>query len=104
MNPAEIEDVLKGLDGIADAQVVAVPVGTDLKPIAFVIPQSSDAIDPDAVVAQARARMAGFKVPYRVWPMAAFPTTESANGTKIQRARPRAMAEQRLVEETSHAR
>ncbi|WP_431857646.1 AMP-binding protein [Azospirillum sp.] len=103
VNPAEIEDVLKGLDGIADAQVVAVPVGTELKPIAFVIPQPSGTVDPDAVIAQARARMAGFKVPYRVWAVEAFPTTESANGTKIQRARLRALAEQRLAEETSHA-
>ncbi|HYG85430.1 MAG TPA: AMP-binding protein [Azospirillum sp.] len=103
VNPTEIEDVLKGLDGIADAQVVAVPVGTDLKSVAFIIPQPAAAFDAEAVIAQARARMAGFKVPYRVWPMEAFPTTESANGTKIQRARLRAMAERRLAEETDRA-
>ena len=104
VNPVEIEDVLKSVSGVADAQVVAVPVGTELKPIAFVIPQPAATIDADALIAHARTAMAGFKVPYRIWPLDAFPTTESANGTKIQRARLRAMAEQRLAEETNHAR
>jgi len=99
VSPVEIEDVLKGFDGVADAQVVAVAVGTELKPVAFVIPQPGATIDPDALVARARACMAGFKVPYRVWPVEAFPTTESANGTKIQRARLRTMAEERLARE-----
>ncbi|HYD64640.1 AMP-binding protein [Azospirillum sp.] len=99
VSPVEIEDVLKGFDGVADAQVVAVAVGTELKPVAFVIPQPGAAIDPDALVARARGCMAGFKVPYRVWPVEAFPTTESANGTKIQRARLRTMAEERLARE-----
>ncbi|HYH20455.1 MAG TPA: AMP-binding protein [Azospirillum sp.] len=99
VSPVEIEDVLKGFDGVADAQVVAVAVGTELKPVAFVIPQPGATIDPDALIARARTCMAGFKVPYRVWPVEAFPTTESANGTKIQRARLRTMAEERLSRE-----
>lgn len=99
VSPVEIEDVLKGFDGVADAQVVAVAVGTELKPVAFVIPQPGAAVDPDALAARARACMAAFKVPHRVWPVESFPTTESANGTKIQRARLRAMAEERLAEE-----
>ncbi len=99
VNPVEIEDVLKSFHGVADAQVVAVPIGTSLKPVAFVIPQPAAALDPDALLSRARACMAGFKVPYRIWPLETFPTTESANGTKIQRVRLRVMAEQRLSEE-----
>jgi len=48
------------------------------------------------VIDAARAIMAGFKVPARVWFVQGFPTTQSANGTKIQRARLREMARERL--------
>ena len=40
--------------------------------------------------------MAGFKVPARVWFVDEFPTTDSPNGLKIQRARLRDMALEHL--------
>ena len=41
--------------------------------------------------------MAKFKVPMRIFALDEFPTTQSANGTKIQRAALRRMAEEWIV-------
>jgi fatty-acyl-CoA synthase len=43
-----------------------------------------------------KAGLAGFKVPERCIALDAFPTTASANGTKIQRVKLREMAQQLL--------
>ena len=48
--------------------------------------------------------MAKFKVPLRVIPLDEFPTTKSANGTKIQRARLRDMAVAEISESRAAAR
>ena len=40
--------------------------------------------------------LAKYKVPIRVFPIDAFPTTKSANGTKIQKAKLREMAEENI--------
>ena len=42
---------------------------------------------------------AGYKVPARIYVVDAFPITDSANGVKIQRARLRAMAMERIAAE-----
>ncbi|WP_102225173.1 AMP-binding protein [Acidimangrovimonas sediminis] len=96
-DPAEIEEVLKTAPGVGDAQVVAVVQGGQNRPVAFVIP--ADGFDAETVLSHARGRLAAFKVPFRVWPVESFPTTDSANGLKVQRARLRDMAEARLKEE-----
>ena len=44
-----------------------------------------------------RARLAGYKVPARIFLIDAFPVTDSANGVKIQRAKLRDMAMQRIA-------
>ena len=98
VNPAEIEDLLKRVPGIADAQVTAVEIGNQMRCVAFAIPAQGAAPAEAAVVAAARAIMAGYKVPARVWFVDAFPVTQSANGTKIQRARLREMAQERLAQ------
>jgi fatty-acyl-CoA synthase len=54
---------------------------------------------PESVIEHARRALAGFKVPVRVWFVDAFPITPGANGDKVQRARLRAMAAQRLANE-----
>jgi fatty-acyl-CoA synthase len=99
VNPAEIEDVLKGIDGIADAQVVAAELDGRARAVAFVIPDPGSSVSEADVIALSGGRMASFKVPARVWPVDCFPTTQSANGTKIQRAILRAMAAERLGRE-----
>jgi fatty-acyl-CoA synthase len=64
--------------------------------VAFVVPAAAASPRETDVVAAAAAQMAGFKVPARVWFVDEFPTTESANGVKIQRTRLRDMALERL--------
>lgn len=97
VNPAEIEDLLKRVPGVADAQVTAVEIGSQMRCVAFAIPAAGAAPAEADVVRAARGIMAGYKVPARVWFVDAFPVTQSANGTKIQRARLREMARERLA-------
>ncbi len=94
-DPAEIEEALKGLPGIGDAQVVGVEVDGALRPVAFVIPDG--AFDEAAARAEAAARLAHYKVPVRIFPIDAFPTTPSANGVKIRKAALREDAQARLA-------
>ncbi|MCR4265276.1 AMP-binding protein [Nitratireductor sp. ZSWI3] len=100
-DPAEIEEVLKRLPGVRDAQVVAVAHQGQSRPVAFVIPAALEPFDEERVIAEARAQLAAYKVPLHVWPVEAYPTTDSANGLKIQRARLRAMAEERMRKVTA---
>ena len=96
VGPGEIEDVLKSEAGIADAQVVAVEITGQARCVAFVI--GDHALAP-ALAARAKREMASYKVPARIFFIDAFPVTESANGTKIQRAKLRMMAMERLEAE-----
>jgi fatty-acyl-CoA synthase len=98
VSPAEIEDVLKRLPAVADAQVVAVEMEGQTRCIAFVIAAAGATVDANAVIAWAAASMAPFKVPARVWTVASFPVTQGPNGVKIQRGKLREMAIVRLAE------
>ena len=95
VSPLEIEDALKGLPGVADVQVVAVEISGHARCVAFVIPGAQVPREADLLAAAAR-KMAAFKVPARVWFLDEFPTTQSANGVKIQRGKLREMALERL--------
>ncbi|WP_314947038.1 AMP-binding protein [Bradyrhizobium cosmicum] len=100
--PGEIEDELKSCDGVADAQVVAVDLKGQARCVAFVIPAQEPRQEPpqqEALVARLRERLAGYKVPARIYVVEAFPVTDSANGVKIQRARLRAMAMEQIAAE-----
>jgi fatty-acyl-CoA synthase len=46
-----------------------------------------------------RERLAGYKVPARIFFIDVFPVTESANGVKIQRAKLREMAMETIAAE-----
>lgn len=62
--PAEVEQTLARLDGVADVAVVGVPddrMGEVGK--AYVVRQAGSALDTDTVIAFARERLANFKVP-----------------------------------------
>jgi HIP---CoA ligase len=65
--PAEIEQVLARMDGIADAAVIGVPdhrlgeVGR-----AFVVPRAGSVLDEEAVIAFTREQLANFKAPRSV--------------------------------------
>lgn len=90
--PAEIEACLQSHPAIAQAQVVAVSTGAGPRAVAFVILASGAAFDEAAVQAHCARRLARYKVPARIVPVAAFPVTKSANGEKVQRAKLRDMA------------
>jgi fatty-acyl-CoA synthase len=103
VNPAEIEDEIKTVDGVDDAQVVSVEVDGQQRPVAFVIADPKNVPAAATVQGALKARVAAFKVPARVWFVDAFPVTQSSNGVKIQRARLREMAVQRVQDEASAA-
>ncbi len=90
--PAEIEAVLMGLDGVLEAQVVALDRPSGARPVAFVISDAGE-IDEANAIAVCGAALARYKVPIAVLTIDRFPTTPSANGTKIQRVRLREIAE-----------
>jgi fatty-acyl-CoA synthase len=95
VDPAEIEEVLEDLPGISDSQVVGVDVDGRMRPVAFAV-GTQGGFEETAVIAAARERLAHFKVPARVFAVDEFPTTESANGRKVQKAKLREMAAARL--------
>jgi fatty-acyl-CoA synthase len=97
VNPVEIEDALGELDGVADAAVIAVEMDGQTRCVAFVAPEPGARLEEPALIAAARERMAGFKVPARIWVLDALPVTTSANGAKVQRAKLREMAMERLA-------
>ncbi|PIT03164.1 acyl-CoA synthetase [Bradyrhizobium nitroreducens] len=98
VGPGEIEDELKSHGGVADAQVVAVDLKGQARCVAFVIP-TAEPPNQETLVSHLRERLAGYKVPARIYLVDAFPVTDSANGVKIQRARLRAMAMERIAAE-----
>ena len=69
---------------------VDTPNGT--RAFAFVIPRTAEALDEAGVVAHCAARLAKYKLPVRVHPLAEFPVTPGANATKIQRGKLRELA------------
>lgn len=99
VNPAEIEELLQREPGVREAQVVAVPIQGQDRPVAFIIPEAGGAPDTTELIAKLRQSIANYKVPQRVWTLLAFPLTQGANGNKISRAQLRQMAQERLVAE-----
>jgi fatty-acyl-CoA synthase len=96
--PGEIEDELKACAGVADAQVVAIDLKGQARCVAFVIAVGAPP-EQEALTARLRERLAGYKVPARIYAVDAFPVTDSANGVKIQRAKLRAIAMERIAAE-----
>lgn len=96
VSPAEIEEVLRAQDGVADVQVVAVDLGGRVRAVAFATAKPGSALDSQRLQQAAAASLAAFKVPARIWVVDDFPVVESANGTKIQRAKLREIALRRL--------
>jgi fatty-acyl-CoA synthase len=83
VDPVEVQRVLTALDGIHEAAVIGVPDahwGEML--VAYVVSQAR--FDEPAVIAACRARLAGYKVPKRVFALDALPV--NATG-KVERGR-----------------
>ena len=100
-DPQEIEEVVEREDGVAKAQVVGVATDGRTRPVAFVT--ATDGAHPDeaAIRAHSERTLAHYKVPVRVIVLPEFPTVESANGLKIQKARLRAMARDLFPEDAA---
>lgn len=98
VSPVEIESHLAEHDSVEGAQVVAVRVGDAMRAYAFVIAAADHTIDPAVLGAHCASALARFKVPVRFHTLDTFPATQGPNGTKIQRARLREMAEAAIQE------
>ena len=92
--PAEIEAAVQELDGIDAVQVVAVDRPTGARPVAFVV--GTDVPDEATVIGHVADRLARYKVPVRVIELDEFPTTPSANGTKIRKVELRRLGDAAL--------
>jgi acyl-CoA synthetase (AMP-forming)/AMP-acid ligase II len=89
--PREVEDVLLGLDGVVEAAVIGLPDETWGDRVHAVV--AGNGIDPDALLAAARARLAGYKAPRSVEVWDALPKS-AAN--KILRREVKARVLERL--------
>ena len=96
VSPVEIEVFIQEVDGIAGCQVVGVSQGERARAVAFVTLAAGAAFDEQAVIGHCLSGMAKFKAPVRVLALDEFPTTRSANGTKIQRAKLRQWAQDQI--------
>jgi len=94
--PSEIEAHLRGHAAIDGCQVVGATDASGLKPVAFVTLRQGAAFDEAALRQLCSDGLARFKVPVRIFALDTFPTTTSANGTKVQRAKLREMAQAAL--------
>ncbi|MAZ04408.1 MAG: acyl-CoA synthetase [Sneathiella sp.] len=92
-DPKVIEEVVEQNDSVGKCQVVGIEVDGKTRPVAFVI-ASDVAIPPveEEVIQNAKSLLAHYKVPLKVFVLDAFPTTESANGVKIQKTKLRDIA------------
>ncbi len=102
VDPREIEEFLERHPAVAKAQVVGADGEAGQVPVAFVQPRAGAALEPDALIAFARERIAGYKVPHAVIAVDGFPTTPSPNGEKVRKAELRERARAVLAARAGH--
>jgi malonyl-CoA/methylmalonyl-CoA synthetase len=83
--PKEVEDVVDAIDGVLECAVIGVP-DADLGEavLVVVVADAGRALDPAAVRAAARERLAGFKVPKRIEVIDALPRNAMGKVTKAE--------------------
>ncbi len=96
VSPVEIEELLQEYSSVASCQIVGVKVGGAIRPIAFVIARHDAEINEADIIKYAAERLAKYKVPVKIYTVGEFPTTPSANGSKVQKNKLREMAEYKL--------
>ncbi|WP_285548863.1 type I polyketide synthase [Streptomyces lavendulae] len=78
IHPAEIEDVIRAGEDIADAAVVARPHGgLGEVPVAYVVPREGRTLSPEDILTRCRERLAYYKVPVALHRTAHIPRTTS---------------------------
>jgi len=95
-DPTEIENCLGNMDGVEQAQVVGVQTAKGQRSFGFVVLNEGSKLTEPDLISYCRENLAGYKVPVTVQCLTAFPTTQSANGVKIQRAKLREDAQARI--------
>jgi len=98
VNPGEIQTYIESLPGVSSCQVVGATSKGKTVPVAFVIAETGHIQPENQIMAACRSHLAGFKVPYLVKIIDAFPVVESANSNKIQRGELKKKA-QKLLDE-----
>ncbi len=96
VNPVEISSHIEAHPAVAACQVVGAKTKRGERAVAFVVRRADAAADEAALIAHCRAGLGGFKCPEAIIFLDAFPVAESANGVKIQRAKLRDWAKERL--------
>lgn len=99
VDPQEVEEQLQEHPAVESAQLVG--VWREQKgdvPVAFVRLRPGARADEPELLGFVRRRMASYKVPHRVLFVDEFPSTDSANGRKIQKGRLREIAREQLEE------
>jgi fatty-acyl-CoA synthase len=94
VNPLEISSHIETHPAVAACQVVGARTKRGERAVAFVVRRAG--VEEGALLAHCRAGLASFKCPEAVIFLDAFPVAESANGAKIQRAKLRDWARERL--------
>jgi fatty-acyl-CoA synthase len=79
--------------GVEECQVVGVKAGGGWHTFAFVIAKAGHPLIESDIVSHCGRRLSKSKVPVRVHQVDAFPTTASANSTKIQKGKLRILAQ-----------
>ena len=97
VSPGEIEDILLPHPAVAQAQVVGMPDRRLIEiPVAYVVPKGGIALKPEDLLAWAKERLAGFKIPRHIAIVDSFePLGLTASG-KVQKAQLRQDAIQRF--------
>ncbi|MEU6278086.1 beta-ketoacyl synthase N-terminal-like domain-containing protein, partial [Streptomyces populi] len=84
IHPGEIEEVLRQVPGVTDAAVVARPHDVlGEVPVAFLVP-GPDGLDPEALYAACRERLAYYKVPDELYETELIPRTPSGKIVRHQ--------------------
>jgi fatty-acyl-CoA synthase len=92
VSPAEVSFCVETHPSVRRCEVVGVPRDAGMIAVGFVITEPGVPFEEDVLVAHCRRNLATYKVPARFVQLDAFPTTEGANGPKVQRAKLREMA------------
>jgi fatty-acyl-CoA synthase len=99
VNPVEISSHIEAHPAVAACQVVGAKTRRGERAVAFVVKRAGAVAEEGALIAHCRAGLASFKCPEAVIFLDAFPVAESANGVKIQRAKLRDLARERVGRE-----